>query len=395
MGRRIAIFTNSVFTIGGEQRVVVKIANELSKRHDVTLYTMDPSFKEKKACYEISDKVCVGFYHPYRLDFVSFVLRVATHMIPWLVYDKCPWMLKRAYYCDKYADLLYKHIRNDFDTVIVTAWQLSIILGMTVKKYKISCRTIGWQHSAYDAYFERKHLYLYKHTDDFVENAGHLSKIVVLNEVDSNKYYNNLGIKCEVIYNPKSFTSEKKSDVKNRRFIASGRITPPKRFDRLIEAFNIYSKMESEWELVILGDGPLRGRVERLIKKYNLGARVHMYGFTRDVITPMLKSSIFLLTSDYEGFPMCITEAYELGLPVISFDIPAMEPLSRNGEAIIVDAFDIKKYAKEMYSLAADYGKRLEMQKNAISMAESLRIEVICSKWKRIIESSDCPAKRW
>jgi hypothetical protein len=62
-----------------------------------------------------------------------------------------------------------------------------------------------------------------------------------------------------------------------------------------------------------------------------------------------------------------------------------MEPLSRNGEAIIVDAYDIDKYAKEMYNLAIDYESRLKMQKKAIEMADFLGIDEICNKWERII----------
>ncbi len=382
---RIAIFTYSIFTMGGEQRVVIKIANELSKRHDVTLFTMDPKYKSKKGYYPIAERIRIRYYHPYTADLVSFILRIFTHFLPVLVYDKYPWMLGRAYYHEKYADLMYKCLGSDYDTVIVTAWQLSIILGMTAEKYRLSCQTIGWQHNSYDSYFEKKDLYLYNHVSDFKKYAGLLNKIVVLNEGEAQKYKDKLGIKCHVMYNPKSFTSPKKSTLKNKRFIASGRMAYQKRFDRLIEAFNLFSKKDSEWELVILGDGPLRGQIESLIKKFSLEPRVHLYGFTKDVIPPMLDSSIFLLTSEYEGFPMCITEAYELGLPVIAFDISAMEPLSRNAEAVLVDEFDVEKYAEEMYKLANNYEKRVEMQKNALTMANSLEIDAIGKKWEELI----------
>ncbi len=382
---RIAIFTYSIFTMGGEQRVVIKIANELAKKHAVTLFTMDPAYKSKKGVYEIANNISVKYYHPYKADILSFVLRVITHIMPGFVYDKYPGLFKRAYYHDKYVDLMHKCLENNYDTVIVTAWQLSIILGMTVEKYGLSCRTIGWQHSVYESYFERRYVYLYKHSAEFKRYAGQLSSVVVLNEGDASRYEKELGIKCDVIYNPRSFTSLKKAALEKKCFITCGRISAPKRYDRLIEAFNIYSKKEPEWELVILGDGPLRGQIEKLIKKYDLGERVQLYGFTKDVIPPMLEASVFLLTSEYEGFPMCITEAYELGLPVIAFDIPAMKPLSRNGEAIIVDAFDIEKYAEEMYKLASDYDQRVKMQEKALTMADSLGIEEIAKKWEELI----------
>lgn len=381
----IAFFTYSVYTMGGEQRVVIKIANELAKRHDVTIFTMDPAYKRNRGYYKIADNIDVGFYHPYKMDIVSFILRVATHLAPSLVYDRFPSLLKRAYYHISYADLMYRCIGSNYDVIIVTAWQLSIILGMAVEKYSLPLTTIGWQHSAYDSYFDHKYLYLYNHAGDFKKYAGLLTKVVVLNEGEAEKYRNKLGINCEVMYNPKSFSSKRKSSLKNKRFIASGRIAPEKRFDLLIDAFYLFSKKDHEWELVILGDGPLRGKIDELVRKYDLTERVHLYGFVKDVIPPMLESSVFLLTSEYEGFPMCITEAYELGLPVIAFDIPAMEPLSRNGESVIVDAFNVDRYAEEMHKLAKDYDRRCEMQAKAMALADSLDIEIIGNKWEKLI----------
>ena len=84
--------------------------------------------------------------------------------------------------------LLYDLISDEYDTVIATAWQLSIILGKVKRLYSRSFRTIAWEHSSYEAYFERKYFYLYNNTQLFADNLRYVDSIVVLNNDYKEKY---------------------------------------------------------------------------------------------------------------------------------------------------------------------------------------------------------------
>lgn len=377
---RIAIFTSSIYSMGGEQRVVCIMANEFAKTHDVTIYTMD-SPKKTEDYYGLSSKITVEHYLPYQGDWVSFGLRALTHLIPITVYDWWPELLERAYCYDKYADEMLEMIEGKFDVVIATAWQLSILLGKARKKAGTKFYAIGWEHSSYEAYFEIRYFYLYKHKELFINNVKNLSEIIVLNEDYSEKYRKNLGLTTKVIYNPISFWRDEKAKLYNKQFIAYGRLDKCKGYDLLLEAFAIFSKDEKEWTLKIAGTGKLERGLKKKARKLGVQNRVLFVGYERDVRKLLLESSAFLLSSRFEGFPMCAIEACEAGLPVIAFDIPAMIPFKTHNVATVVECFDIEAYSKEMKKIANSYKMRYTMGQKAMEFAEQLKAKEIVKKW--------------
>lgn len=381
--KKIAIFTYSIYTMGGEQKIVTMLANELCHDYDVTVFTMDSS--GGKSMYNLSEKVNVKFFHPYSKDVVSVFARGMVHVIPWLAYDVFPKTIRRAYCHDEYARKMADLLEDSYDTVIATAWQLSVLLGMVKQEYGLKCNTIGWLHSSYEAYFQIKYLYLYKNEKIFSDHAKFLDRVVVLNEHYANDYKNKLGIMCDVIYNPKGLSSDKKSDLNHKQLVACGRFTNEKGFDLLIKAFTIFAKENKEWNLSIVGDGPLRKKYEKMIEQFNISDRVKLWGKLENVIPPLLDASIYILSSRYEGFPTCVTEAYEVGLPVIAFDIPAMIPLSKNGASILVTPYDVNEMAEQMKRLAEDEILRAEMGKRALEMAKELETNQIIDRWKEIL----------
>lgn len=377
---KIAIFTNSIYTMGGEQRVVSVMANEFVKKHDVTIFTMDPPDSNNNL-FQLSPKVNVERYLPYKGDAISFVFRAMTHLTPWIVYDLFPAILKRAYCCRRYAKKMHDLIGGNFDVVIATAWQFTIILGQVCEEYPHNFKAIGWEHSSFEAYFREKYYYLYQHEDFFKENAKYLDYVVVLNNDYARKYKDFLDIDCQVIYNPKSFSNDKKSKLINRHFVACGRFHYSKGFDLLVEAFSIFAQSNKEWDLLIAGDGKLQGRLRKRVNELGLGERITFLGYVEDVCKLLSESSVYLLSSRFEGFPMSITEAFETGLPVISFDIPAMLPFKKSGAVETVECYDVQSYAEAMLDMAGSYEKRQKFGKNALDFAQDLSPEKIAEHW--------------
>lgn len=381
---RIAIFTNSVYTMGGEQRVVSTMANEFAKHHHVTIFTMD-SPNNNDNLFHISNSVEVKRYLPYKGDIISFAFRVMTHLTPWLVYDVCPCILERAYCHKGFAKKMYELICDEYDVVIATAWQLTIILGQVCKLYSHNFIAIGWEHSSFEAYFREKYIYLYQHEVFFAENAKYLNHVVVLNQDYAEKYKRILNINCRVIYNPKSFSTKKKSLLTNKCFVACGRFDRCKGFDLLIEAFNIYARNDKGWKLLIAGNGNMEEKLKKRVNELNLSDRVTFLGRVNNIPEVLLSASVYLLSSRFEGFPMCVIEAYEVGLPVVAFDIPAMIPFKEKGVAITVDCYDIQQYAEAMQEMAHSYEKRCVMGNEALEFAEMLAPERIAEEWEKLI----------
>lgn len=382
---KIAIFTNSIYTMGGEQRVVCVMANEFVKSHDVTIFTMDAPGNNNNL-FQLSPQVNVRRYFPYRGDVVSFLFRAMTHLTPWIVYDLFPTILDRAYCCKRYVQKMYELIGNHYDVVIATAWQLTIILGQVCKEYDHNFKAIGWEHNSFEGYFREKYIYLYRHEELFKTYAKYLDDVIVLNQDYAQKYKDFLDIDCRVIYNPKSFTNEEKSKLTNKHFVTCARFDYCKGLDLLIEAFAVFSKSDSEWDLLIAGDGNLQRKLRKRVVERGLEKRIIFLGHVKDVRSLLTDASVYLMTSRYEGFPMSITEAFETGLPVLSFDIPAMLPFKESGAAETVECYDVQRFAEAMLDITGSYEKRLNLSKNALAFARELSPEKIAEHWALYIK---------
>ena len=75
--------------------------------------------------------------------------------------------------------------------------------------------------------------------------------------------------------------------------------------------------------IVIVGDGPIRGKLEAEINNLGLAEYVKLTGYVNNPYWFMKKSDIFILNSEFEGTPTVIVEAMSLGLPVIATDCPS------------------------------------------------------------------------
>ena len=104
-------------------------------------------------------------------------------------------------------------------------------------------------------------------------------------------------------------------------FLGCGRLTAQKDFSTLIRAF---ARLQHECgaALWILGEGGLRGKLEREIAALGLGSRVRLPGFVRNPFACMARASAFVLSSQWEGFGNVVTEAMACGTPVIATDCP-------------------------------------------------------------------------
>lgn len=195
-----------------------------------------------------------------------------------------------------------------------------------------------------------------------------------------------MGLESEVIYNPLSFTSNKKSNLKNKKILAVGRLTEQKGFDNLIKAFKIATTCKAkDWQLEIVGDGDEFYKLKNLIKSLDLEKKVKISGFTNEIQEHFLESSIYAMSSNWEGFGLVVTEALEFGVPVVSFKTTGpYEILNSYNCGEIVELGDLNTFAKKLEELMINFEKREEMSKCAVNRAKDFSIEKIISMWERI-----------
>ncbi|MCI2429064.1 glycosyltransferase family 4 protein [Candidatus Acetothermia bacterium] len=108
-----------------------------------------------------------------------------------------------------------------------------------------------------------------------------------------------------------------------------GRLAPPKDLKTLMAAWEGLKR--SGWKLWIVGEGPLRPRLEEIVRARGLGDHVILLGERRDIPELLKASDIFALASRWEGLPLTIIEAMLAGLPVVAARVGGVPELVEDG----------------------------------------------------------------
>ena len=135
------------------------------------------------------------------------------------------------------------------------------------------------------------------------------------------------------------------------RLICVGRLCEAKGQLLLIEAAALLADEGIAFELVLVGDGPMRQEIEDLVQKCGLGARVRITGWisSSEVREEILAARALVLPSFAEGLPVVIMEAMALRRPVLSTYVAGIPELVRHGqEGWLVPAGAVKELAEAM-----------------------------------------------
>ena len=147
------------------------------------------------------------------------------------------------------------------------------------------------------------------------------NQFVVLTQEDAERWKSKISnVIC--ISNILPFESEEQAVLKNHKVIAVGRLDAQKCFSRLIGLWVDVAKKCPDWTLNIYGEGNEREVLQKQINSLGLSDVVNLCGNSSDIKKHYLESSIFVMTSNYEGMPMTMLEAKSLGLPIVSYDFP-------------------------------------------------------------------------
>jgi colanic acid/amylovoran biosynthesis glycosyltransferase len=137
----------------------------------------------------------------------------------------------------------------------------------------------------------------------------------------------------------------------DRRLVCVGRLCEQKGQILLVEAARYLVRQGQNFELVLVGDGPMRPEIEAVIKKYELEDTVRLTGriSTEQVREEMLAARALVLPSFAEGLPMVIMEAMALRRPIISTYVAGIPELVISGKhGWLVPAGDVESLAEAM-----------------------------------------------
>ena len=372
---RVVYYLPSLYIAGGLERVITGKANYLADRlgYEVTILTSEQ--QGRKTYYPLSPNV-----RHHDLGVVidipkqrSLFLKILTYPVKYFQFKK----RFSAFLIDTKPDITISTLRRECN-FIHTISDGSIKIGelhITRNSYSIlSNKIINFSKPIHN-YLNRR----------FVNKLKCFNKIILLTKEEQELWpeLNN----TIVIHNYQEMECKVPATLKHKRVIAVGRYTYEKGFDLLVEAWKLVVDKHPDWSLHVYGEGN-RAELEKRINELNLSKSFMVNGRTDSIIEKYLESSIFVLSSRYEGFGMVLTEAMSCGVPPVSFACPTgpSDIITHGVDGLLVENGNIDHLAQNICTLIENEDLRKVMGGNARESVKRFRKEVIMAEWKQLFE---------
>lgn len=376
MKKKIAYCLPSLYIPGGMERVLTIKANYFAEELGYDIYIILTDGKESSPFYPLSPKVNVVHLN---INF-NEMWETSSIVKKSLIY------IKKQHLYKKRLTKCLTEIRPDI-TVSMLRREINFI--NSIKDGSVKIGEIHVNKSNFRNLSEEKAGGFIKNTlsnlwmKQLDRQLKKLSKFIILTEEDREhfSYYLN---NTAVIYNPLPFYPEQTSNCTAREVIAVGRYAYQKGFDLLIEAWRIVAAKHPDWNLRIYGGGD-RTDFLALKEKYHLDT-LYLEEQTQDIIQKYCESSIFVLSSRYEGFGMVITEAMSCGVPPVSFTCPCgpRDIIRDREDGLLVENGNIEQLANKICYLIENEDIRKEMGRKARRNSERFKMENIGKEWDKL-----------
>lgn len=345
---------------GGAEHVLTNIARNIAAQgHDVTITT----FEKRKQFYEVDPRITVNRCDNTKSSKILEVLR-------------------------DYRDTRRHLKRRKADVVIsfLSRTNMMLALAAPFTKSKILVCDRNNRRMSQSAFVFNLSCQLYRMAD----------MVGVQTNRSRDSYPKYLHKKIFVIANPLDCAELDRqcegADIEaSNTVISVGRLEQAKDFETLIAAFARTEQEHPDWKLKIYGQGKKRDLLQQLIEQLGQQQRIELCGVTHTPFLEMKRSSIFVLSTRYEGFPNVLCEAMYAGLPCISSDCEfGPSELIQDGEnGYLFPIGDVDSLYDRLTDLMSDKEKREQMgrlAKESVGFIESSRIY---AQWNDLILNNE------
>ena len=391
---KIAFCTPALYSAGGVERVVSFKASYFAEQlgYDVTIIVTEG---QGRACYfPLSDKVKVinfelGFEELWK---ASFMKKVYLYLTKQRQYKR---LLK--------TELI--HIRPDI-TISMLRREINFLTDIPDGSKKIGELHVNRaNYRNFEANDSNliKRLFAKFWMRSLVGKLRRLDQLVVLTEKSKVSWPELSNV--TVIPDPITILREKetvnsvefavavKRGVGVNRVVTIGRYAYQKGYDLLLQAWAELSRIRElengeEWTLDIYGQGD-QTDYRQLMTELGIDSnKCHLNGPVEDVVKAYQESSIFVLSSRFEGFGMVLIEAMACGLPVVSFDCPAGpdEIITDGVDGLLVPFGDVHALAEKLMTLMSDENLRKRLGQQARQTARRYEMTTIADQWTALFE---------
>ena len=190
-------------------------------------------------------------------------------------------------------------------------------------------------------------------------------------------------------------------DQRLLKIIGIGSLSPVKRWDRLLRAASLLKQRNIEFLVQLVGDGPLRERLETQARDLGVSDRVEFAGRREEIPALLSQAAILAHTSENEGCPNVVMEAMACGRPVVAMqagDIPSLVDEGETGFVLPRD--DIETFTARLAKLAVDHDlcrrmgvasrKKAEKEFGLDRLTENTIAAYRAAGWKSEVEPTIC-----
>ncbi len=206
---------------------------------------------------------------------------------------------------------------------------------------------------------------------------------------DAQKYFpDSVKKKSEIIPNPVNPSiPERYEGEREKKIVAAGRFSGQKNFPMLLRAFCEVHSQFPEYKLYIYGRGDLENELKKLAGELGLSDCVVFPGYSENIYQDMLKCSVYVSSSDYEGISNSMLEALALGLPSVVTDCPAggaRMVIRDHVNGILVPVGDADAMSKGICEILSDDKLAETLGKEATGIRNIYPVEEIAKRWLRL-----------
>tara|TARA_B100000795_G_scaffold194755_2_gene149007 strand:- start:469 stop:1536 length:1068 start_codon:yes stop_codon:yes gene_type:complete len=326
------LFFFSDFKVGGSQKIAIDIVNKISKSNkNTTILTLSSTgglkslIKKDVIIYNLKSErlsksffLCLNFFKKKNFLKVFCVhphLAILCYVLNFFLHKKLN-IFARETNTSTFNKYRKKNLRNLFEILI--------------KKF--------FYKKLSGVFFSSKNLASEYNCKKFIiPNFADMEKVNILKKkkISENILRNN-----------------------NKFILGIGRLIEQKRFSDLIRSFNIISK-KIPHNLLIIGEGPEKKKLDNLIKYFKLDGRVKIIPFTNNPYMYLNKCDVFVLTSAWEGMPNILIQALFCGSKIVSTDCKhgPREILSNGKYGDLIQVGDYQKIALSIMKNVKKRGK--------------------------------------
>lgn len=222
-----------------------------------------------------------------------------------------------------------------------------------------------------------------------------LDGIVSFTKGTKDKFHSN-GITTNIFEIPNALPSSflnvsvKKLHERKNKIVSLARLVEQKGLFKLIEILTPLLKSDDSLLCEIYGEGPLRKLLLEKIEENGISRQLRILNPVKevDVINILQESKLFVMTSEFEGFPVSILEAMSCGVPVISFDIETgpSDIIDNGSNGFLIPIDNISGFRRAISNILNN--KRLweKLSRSALNKSRFYSWEKIGLKWDQMIK---------